>query len=179
MNEKQHTTEYEDTYQTGRCRPRKSHRGMIAFLLVLVIFLCGISTALGLMNIHLFRQLKSQHSEDSSSLHFSASAYDATLPAEDPVCFGALGLSGETVSDFWQQYLDLPCGIYITDVTAKAAATGLRPGDILLRFRGTLTESVQTLTELLENCEAGETAELVIYRDGQQYTVSVTVESTP
>lgn len=179
MNNKPHTNEYTDTYQTGRTCPPKSHRGIITFLLALVIFLCGISTALGLMNIQLFRQLKEQLADDKASLRFSQSEYAATLPDEDPVCFDALGLSGEAVSDFWQQYLKLPCGIYITDVTASAAKTGLRPGDILLRFQGNLTETVQTLTELLESCTAGQLAELEIYRDGQQQTVSVTIEATP
>lgn len=176
MNNKPQPTEYTDTYQTGRTHPPKSHRGIITFLLALVIFLCGISTALGLMNIHLFRQLKDQLSEEKSSLRFSQSEYAATLPDADPVCFAALGLSGETVSAFWQQYLKLPQGIYITDVTANAAKSGLRPGDILLRFQGTLTETVQTLTELLETCAAGQLAELEIYRDGQQQTISVTIE---
>ena len=62
MNEKkQNTYEFDNreqtTYQTGSTQPPKHSSGIIAFLLGLVIFLCGISTALGLMNIQLFRQL--------------------------------------------------------------------------------------------------------------------------
>ena len=53
-------------YETGRTRPPKSHGGLIAILLVVVIFLCGLVSALGVMNIKLFTQLKelSQPKED-------------------------------------------------------------------------------------------------------------------
>ena len=53
-------------YRTGSTEPQKSHRGIIAVLLVAVIILCGVVTILGVMNIHLFRQLSS----DGSSYPF-------------------------------------------------------------------------------------------------------------
>ena len=48
-----------DYYETGSTRPPKSHGGLIAFLLILVIFLCGLSSALGLLNIKLLSQQNS------------------------------------------------------------------------------------------------------------------------
>ena len=47
-------------YGTGKTKPPKSHGGLIALLLVIVIFLSGIASALGILNIKLFRQLKDQ-----------------------------------------------------------------------------------------------------------------------
>ena len=44
-------------YRTGRTEPTKKHNGLIAFLLICVIFLTGLVSALGLLNIHLFRLL--------------------------------------------------------------------------------------------------------------------------
>ena len=44
-------------YQTGRTRPPKNRRGLLAFLMVAIIFLCGIVSAMGLLNIRLFREL--------------------------------------------------------------------------------------------------------------------------
>lgn len=44
-------------YQTGSTQPPKSHGGVIALLLVVVIALCGLVTLLGAANIRLFRQL--------------------------------------------------------------------------------------------------------------------------
>ena len=56
-------------YETGRTRPPKSHGGLIAILLVVVIFLCGLVSALGVVNIKLFAQLNelSQPEEDPLS----------------------------------------------------------------------------------------------------------------
>ena len=45
-----------DSYETGSTRPPKSHRGILALLLILVIFLCGAASAMGLLNIRLFSQ---------------------------------------------------------------------------------------------------------------------------
>ena len=45
-------------YRTGRTDPAKSRRGLIAILLILVIFLGGLVSVLSILNIHLFRRLK-------------------------------------------------------------------------------------------------------------------------
>ena len=57
-------------YETGRTRPPKSHTGLIAVLLVVVIFLSGLVSFLGLLNVKLFAQLKSMPEEQKSSVSF-------------------------------------------------------------------------------------------------------------
>lgn len=57
------------SYRTGSTQPPKKHRGMIALLLVLMIFLCGIASALGLLNVRLFSQL-SQDDGEGGALSF-------------------------------------------------------------------------------------------------------------
>ena len=54
----------DNTYRTGSTTPPKSHNGVIALLLVLVIVLCGIITVLGITNAHLFRILAVQDEEE-------------------------------------------------------------------------------------------------------------------
>lgn len=50
--------EWDDgTYQTGAIHPPKPSSGLVAFLLVTVIFLGGICSALGIVNIRLLQQL--------------------------------------------------------------------------------------------------------------------------
>lgn len=50
--------EWDDgTYQTGAIHPPRPSSGLVAFLLVAVIFLGGICSALGLLNIRLLQQL--------------------------------------------------------------------------------------------------------------------------
>ncbi len=55
-------------YGTGRTRPPKNHGGLIAVLLVIVIFLGGLVSVLGILNVKLFAQLKSQSDTSQASL---------------------------------------------------------------------------------------------------------------
>ena len=59
------------TYRTGSTRPPKSHGGIIAVLLVVVILLSGITTILGLVNIRLFRQVNEAEAENTLPISFS------------------------------------------------------------------------------------------------------------
>jgi len=52
------------SWQTGSTQPPKSRGGLIALMLILIIFLCGIITVLGILNIRLFQKLKIQESND-------------------------------------------------------------------------------------------------------------------
>ena len=63
-------------YGTGCTEPPKSHRAVIAILLVAVIFLGGISTALSVLNIRLFQQLNEQKADTVAFA--SANAGDGT-----------------------------------------------------------------------------------------------------
>jgi len=65
-------------YGTGRTEPPKSHGGTVALLLILIIFLCGIITVLGILNVRLFQKLNTQR-ESEQSISFAAGA---ALPAE-------------------------------------------------------------------------------------------------
>jgi len=50
----------DSVYGTGPMEPPKRHNGLVALLLILVIFLCGIVTVLGILNVKLFKQLSDQ-----------------------------------------------------------------------------------------------------------------------
>ena len=67
-------------YETGSTRPPKSRGGLIAVLLVAVILLCGISTALGVLNIRLGLQLKNA---ESTNISFSSGDTGEADPSED------------------------------------------------------------------------------------------------
>ena len=56
----------QDTYRTGRTRPPKRHRSVVAILLIIVILLCGVVSILGCLNIRLFRQLSDKQGPDIS-----------------------------------------------------------------------------------------------------------------
>ena len=68
----QETDSWENgAYGTGRTKPPKTHSGIVAVLLVLIIFLTGIITVLGLLNVKLFQQLNTREEEDTLSISFS------------------------------------------------------------------------------------------------------------
>lgn len=68
----------DSVYGTGRTDPPKSRVGLIAVMLILVIFLCGVITVLGILNVRLFHQLKVQQ-EKNLAMSFSNAE---TLPEE-------------------------------------------------------------------------------------------------
>ncbi len=58
-NRQHHNGPWDDgVYGTGRMKPPKRHGGLIAFLLVLLIFMVGLASAMGVLNVKLFSQLK-------------------------------------------------------------------------------------------------------------------------
>lgn len=146
-------------YRTGDTRPPKSYRGILAFLLVAVILLCGISSALGVMNIRLWQQLQEQEGAD---LHFSQPVQ--AVMAKN--CSATHGFAGRSISAFWQTYSHLPAGVYITEVDPGSAAfaAGLREGDVVLCVDGKAVEDMQTLENYLHGKQG--TVAVQLSRDG-------------
>ena len=180
MKDKNQATEYDQwegwsqrTYRTGGTQPPKSGRGIIAFLLVLVIFLCGVSTALGLMNVRLFRQLSAMAEPETAPVSFSQA--DRSVPEDIP---SPLGISGQPVPDFWQNYHHLPEGVYVTQVEAFSDAfiQGIRPGDILISVDGIPVPDMETLQQLLGDKGPGDCVALELYRDAEWLTLSVCLQ---
>ena len=66
-------------YSTGPTQPPKERGGLMALMLILVIFLFGIITVLGILNIRLFQELKLKKQEAELSISFTT---EATLPPE-------------------------------------------------------------------------------------------------
>lgn len=69
-------------YETGRTRPPKDHRGLVAVLLVIVIFLGGLVSALSVLNIRLFAQLENQNKQEVS-LSFVSEEEEAVAAAQE------------------------------------------------------------------------------------------------
>ena len=69
-------------YETGRTKPPKSHTGLIAMLLVVVIFLGGLVSFLGVLNVKLFAQLKALPEIEQERVSF-ISETEETAPILD------------------------------------------------------------------------------------------------
>ena len=88
-----------------------------------------------------------------------------------------LGISGESLSTFYQHYYRLPPGLYITDVAygSDAYQKGVEDGDILLSINDTRVTSMEEMKAAIFGCEVGQTVKTIIYRGGQQYLVELTL----
>ncbi len=174
MNEKNVTPIEENSYQTGRTTPPKSHSGLIAVLLAVIILLGGMVSALGLLNIRLFRATLGNQPE-KSAISFTRTAEAGTPASVSENGLPIIGFSGKDISSIDQLYYRIPAGIYITDITpsSPAQAHGIEPGDILLRFNGGKITSTAALANALSACKPGDVVTLVIYRDGEEFTVNI------
>ncbi len=86
-----------------------------------------------------------------------------------------LGLTGDSLSVFYQHYYHLPAGLYITDVDPDSDAwqKGIVDGDILLSVGDIRITTMSELKASLNGRSVGETVSVVIYRGGQQYQVEL------
>lgn len=189
MRNEKRTTEHPDyrdpwdrgTYQTGFTEPPKNHNALVALLLVLVIFLAGIVSILGFLNVKLFAELSKQKKES-----VSLSVQDGTETTTDPhsetiTSTGGkpdIAIDGEAVISFYQRYYRLPEGMFITDVQpdSNAAVNGLKEGDILISLDGTQITDMESLDAFLSTCQVGDSIEATIYRSRQQLTLELTIE---
>ena len=189
MNDPNWTTEYESCpkpweenfYQTGNTRPPKSRRGLISFLLVIIIILGSVVGFLGMMNIRLFRQLDMLYDQSTAPLRFDGegnSAASAPVVSDESAGASILGLSGYMLSSFDQMVYRLPGGFYIASVSGDAAAKGILPGDVLIQLNGVSVTTADALITQVQNCRVGDDVSLVVFRSGEQHLFSVAVEET-
>lgn len=159
----------QDTYQTGYTSPPKSRGGVVAFVLILVIFFCGVSTVLGILDVPLPDPLRTIDQE-VSPLAFSGVQSEAS---SDAVPF-VLGFSGQEVPELWRLYQDLPQGIYITNVDTQsdAALKGVLPGDILTSVNGQSVTDADQLQAILEE-QQNQSAQVILYRSGAQIELTL------
>lgn len=166
-------------YGTGITEPPKDHGGIIALMLILIIFLSGIVSVLSFWNIKLFRELQQiQHESDSvpmafSDMEASSASEDHILPEADghteSVNVPSLGLTGEYVSQFDQHYFSWPAGLLVTDVKngSEAEQLGIESGDILISINDTSISSQEDLDQIINSVIPEGFSRVVIYREGQ------------
>ena len=92
-----------------------------------------------------------------------------------------LGIIGESLSAFYQNYYLLPAGLYISQVEpdSPAALAGIEPGDILLTLAGQSVTSPEDMERILYSHQVGDRVTVTIYRAGHQGSATLTlVEDT-
>ncbi len=153
--------EQRNEYRTGQTAPQKKHTGFIALLLILVIFLSGLVSVLGIMNIHLFRLLDEK--KESASLSFSRQEAESPTKTENASVFA--GMTIQEIPAVYQSVHELPSGLYIAHVQEGSAAdkAGIMAGDVLECIDGAQVTTLEYLEKLPENSHYTVT----VCRDGQ------------
>ena len=86
-----------------------------------------------------------------------------------------MGLTGESLSVFYQHYYRLPSGLYITHVekASDSYEKGILEGDILISLNDVKITTMNELKAAFNGMAVGDTLTAVIYRGGQQYSVEL------
>ena len=143
---------------------------MIAVLLMLVIFLGGVATLMGVMNVRLFQMLEAQQQAKDAYLYADeALATQATDSRQEDSCevtVALLGIKGQTVSKFDRRFFQLPQGYLVTDLTEDSVAqqAGIRTGDVIVGVESQPVLNCDDLSDLLEQLQPGQTVKLQVYR---------------
>ena len=152
-------------YRTGRTDPTKSSRGVIAALLVLVIFLGGLVSALSILNIHLFRQLK-----DTRETPVSFAQGELSLAQED--CLMLAGMALQEPDPVYQELHNLPRGLYVMQVEPGSQAEKLHisPGDVIIALDNAPVSSVEALKTHMQSKKV---FRLSLWRAGREITLRI------
>lgn len=178
MNEKDYDfRNHTGTYQTGRTQPPKHYQGLVAFLIVLVILLSGITTALSILNTKLYQKLTTQETIPQVAFSRSEDLPQATEAVHEEVreLQHHLGISGTIIPDVYQRYYKLPRGIYVSQVAngSEAKEKGIVAGDIIVALDGHAVQDDLQLDNWAAERTEGDPVELMIYRSGSEVSVTL------
>ena len=138
-----------------------------------MIFLSGLVSLLGIMNIHLFRLLDAR--EDTTPLSFAEGDLTPVEPEGNSLTMG--GITVQEQPEMYQQLYDLPAGLYVVDAPDNGTVL---PGDVLVCFENTAVGSLSELNSIYKTRKAGDRVELKFYRQNENYyTHTVTLEEIP
>ena len=88
-----------------------------------------------------------------------------------------IGIKGRVISSDMSKNLNLPEGVYVVDVDefSNAEKAGIRAGDVIVKFGGVNVKTFDDINQVKSNHQLGDTIEVVVYRDGSQRTISLTL----
>ncbi len=87
-----------------------------------------------------------------------------------------LGIKGFTVDEKTAQLFSLPqMGVFVKDVIPSGSAdlAGIKPNDIITSFNGETVTNIETLQELIKDCEVSEKVPVIVYRNGESVKLEV------
>lgn len=91
-----------------------------------------------------------------------------------------LGIYGQDVPVSYQERLDWPAGVYVSQVekNSPASLSGLEQGDIITAINGTKITSMDELQQFLAKCKVGDAVELSVTRSQNGKMTQGTLKAT-
>lgn len=88
-----------------------------------------------------------------------------------------VGITGETISEIYAQYYDIPRGFIVREVVKNGPAdkAGVQVGDIVIGIEGTLIENMDEFNEIKKNYKAGDTITISVYRNEKIVDLEITL----
>ena len=168
-----------DTYQTGSTNPPKSHRGIIAVLLILVTVLSSFVTVLSMMNIRLFNLLEEQTKQVVTFEPEEQVAQVDTTPqaVSEQLNVPALGLTCEEIAGLYRSYHALPQGLYISQVEYESIAhkADVQAGDILVAVDGQPITEEDVFIQYVQKLQPGDFLTLTVFREEEEIVIPMMI----
>ncbi len=89
-----------------------------------------------------------------------------------------LGITGFTIDDNTAKLFSLPeMGVFVKNVTPEGSAdnAGIQPNDVITSFNNQPVPDIETLQELIKDCEVGDKVPVIVYRDGETVEITATM----
>ena len=169
---------YQNEYRTGGPIHHRSYGALFTVGIFLLFVVTGMLLAAGLLGLRVsflgaYQVIASLDAPEetmnlSSDLHMEGFVMDCT----------ELGITCQSISEFCENYYELPQGIYVVRVEKHtlAAQHGVLPGDILVRANG----SPLRLPAALQNILAQSPRQPIVLdfiRNGKTYSIMLTPET--
>jgi len=89
-----------------------------------------------------------------------------------------IGITSVDVTEAYANYLNIPMGVYVRDVSSGSAAemAGIKSGDIIIAIQGEPIKNTEELNEIKNKYKAGDTITLTISRDNTDIDIELTLQ---
>ena len=167
---------YQNEYRTGGPIHHRSYGALFTVGIFLLFVVTGMLLAAGLLGLRVsflgaYQVIASLDAPEetmnlSSDLHMEGFVMDCT----------ELGITWQIISEFCENYYELPQGIYVVRVEkhTPAAQLGVLPGDILTKANGEPLRLPTALQSIIDQCPEGQSIALEFIRNEKSYTVNLT-----
>lgn len=169
---------YQNEYRTGGPIHRRSWGALFAVGMFLIFAVVGMLLTAALLGLRVStlgaHKIIASLDTPEETITFNTDLHMEGLVME---C-AELGITCQSISEFCENYYELPQGIYIVRIEGNtpAAQCGVLPGDVLTKANGTPIRLPATLQSILDQNPKGQSIELEFIRKEKTYTITLTPE---